>query len=156
MTKRRQLLIITNLLLISICAASPAFSRPIEQIADYSASSLPVLNDELRKKSEDITDVSNRVDTLEAYYAQDTASTDAYVVALAKAPTAYAAGLHLYFKAVTANTGACTLNVNGLGAKSLKSLHDQDPADSYIEAGSIVEVMYDGTNFQILNPDANP
>ena len=43
-----------------------------------------------------------------------------------------------------------------LAAISLKSLHDQDPADSYIEAGSIVTLIYDGTNFQIQSPDANP
>ena len=70
--------------------------------------------------------------------------------------SSYVTGLPVYFYANTANTGACTLNVSQLGAKSLKSLHDQDPADNYIEAGSIVHCVYDGTNFQILSPDANP
>jgi hypothetical protein len=56
----------------------------------------------------------------------------------------------------TANTGACTVNVNGIGAKNLLMLHDQTPADNYIEAGSIVVAVYDGTSFQMIQPDANP
>jgi len=89
-------------------------------------------------------------------YAADAGNNDTYVITLDPAPTALTTGMRVWFKANTANTGACTLNVNGLGAVSLKSLHDQDPQNDYIEAGSIVEVVYDGTNFQILNADANP
>jgi len=70
--------------------------------------------------------------------------------------TAYTTGMVIYLNAGVANTGACTLQINALGAKSLKSLHDQDPQDNYIEAGSYVHLIYDGTNFQILSPDANP
>lgn len=88
-------------------------------------------------------------------YAADAGSNDTYVITLDPAPTAYTTGMRIWFKANTANTGACTLNVNGLGAKNLKSLNNQDPQDNYIEADSIVAVVYDGTSFQILNPDAN-
>jgi hypothetical protein len=62
----------------------------------------------------------------------------------------------IYFYANTLNTGACTININGLGAKALKSLHDQDPQDSYIEAGSMVHAIYDGSVFQMLQADCNP
>lgn len=88
-------------------------------------------------------------------YAADDGSTDAYAITLDPAPNTYTTGMRVWFKAGTANTGACTLNVNGLGAKALKMFHDQDPPDAYIEDGSIVAVCYDGTYFQILNPDAN-
>lgn len=117
---------------------------------------LPVLNEDLRLKDQATIDLTSRVSTLEAVYAADTAANDTYVISLSTAPSTYTTGMSIYFKATTANTGACTLNVNNLGAKSLKSLHDQDPADNYIEAGSIVHVVYDGTNFQIMSPDANP
>ncbi|MDD2869670.1 hypothetical protein [Neomegalonema sp.] len=73
--------------------------------------------------------------------------------------TAYSDGLEIKFKAGVANTGACTLQINALGAKGLKSLHDQDPQDNYIEVGSWVVCIYDtvGTDyFQIVSPDANP
>jgi hypothetical protein len=53
------------------------------------------------------------------------------------------------FKANTGNTGACTLNVNSLGAKSIKVDTDVDPATGDIKAGQIVTVIYDGVNFQL-------
>jgi hypothetical protein len=87
-------------------------------------------------------------------YAADAEASDTYAVTIPN--LSITTGTVVYFKANTANTGACTLNVNGTGAVSLKSLHDQDPADNYIEAGSIVHCVYDGTNWQILSPDANP
>lgn len=88
-------------------------------------------------------------------FAADAEASDTYVIMLASAPAAYSTGMMIVFTANTANTGACTVNVNGLGAKSLKMLHDQDPGNSYIEAGSVVMAVYDGTNFQMIQPAAN-
>ncbi len=89
-------------------------------------------------------------------FAADVNAVDDYKITLTPAPTVYTTGMMITFSAVTANTGACTLNVNLLGQKSLKAFHDQDPPDNYIEAGSIVMCVYDGVNMQILSPDANP
>lgn len=92
-------------------------------------------------------DVQNNAFT----YAADTGSTDAYAITLASAPTAYTAGMVVHFKANTANTGACTLNVNGLGAVAIKKLGGtKDLSDDEIKAGQIVTVVYDGTNFQMI------
>ena len=88
-------------------------------------------------------------------YAADTAANDTYVITLSPIPASYSAGMTIIFKAVTANTGACTVNVNGLGAKNLLSFNDVTPPDNYIEAGSIVVAVYDGTSFQMIQPDAN-
>ena len=65
-------------------------------------------------------------------------------------------GMEIKFSAVRANVGACSLQINALGAKFLKAFNDQDPPNDYIEAGSIVVCIYDGTNFQMIQPDANP
>jgi len=89
-------------------------------------------------------------------FAADAESTDSYVIALQDAPAAYTTGMFVVFTATTANTGSCDVNVNSLGEVNLKSLNNQDPADNYIEAGSVVWAVYDGTYFQILQPDANP
>ena len=89
-------------------------------------------------------------------FAADAQVNDTYVITLSPIPAAYSTGMMIVFTATTANTGACTVNVNALGAKSLKSLHDQDPPDNYIEAGSVVMAVYDGTNFQMIQPDTNP
>lgn len=88
-------------------------------------------------------------------YAPDTAVSDAYAIALTPALTAYAAGQTFRFLVTTANTGAASLNVNALGAKTIKKNHDQDLATGDVEAGSIVTVTYDGTNFQMQSADAN-
>jgi hypothetical protein len=90
----------------------------------------------------------------EGKYAADGGASDSYAITLSPAPTAYYAGMTVRFKANTANTGAATLNVNGLGAKTIKKNHDQDLADGDIESGQIVEVVYDGTNFQMQSQSA--
>jgi hypothetical protein len=87
-------------------------------------------------------------------FAADAEASDTYAITLNPAPTAYTTGMIVTFTANTANTGACTLNVNALGAKSLKVNHDQDPPDNYIESGSVVVAVYDGTNFQVVQGSA--
>ncbi|MDP6081025.1 MAG: hypothetical protein QF435_13210 [Arenicellales bacterium] len=89
-----------------------------------------------------------------AFQATDSGSADTYVIALSPAITAYAAGQMVTFKAANASTGASTLNVNTLGAKTIKKLNDQDIASGDIESGSIVTVVYDGTNFQMTSQTA--
>lgn len=87
-------------------------------------------------------------------YASNSDATDDYTASISQI-SIYQNGLIIYFMANIANTGACTINVNSLGAKALKMKHDQDPTNNYIEAGSIVHAIYDGTNFQMLQPAAN-
>ena len=82
-------------------------------------------------------------------YKADTAADDNYLVALTPTLPGYTKGQSLRFEAQTANTGACTLNVDSFGAKTIKKHHDQDLVTGDIEAGQIVTVTYDGTNFQM-------
>ena len=96
----------------------------------------------------DVATVNQIQSNAPAFQATDTGTANAYVIALSPAITAYAAGQAFTFKAGAASTTASTLNVNGLGTKAIKKLHDQDIASGDIESGSIVTVVYDGTNFQ--------
>jgi hypothetical protein len=48
--------------------------------------------------------------------------------------------------------GAATLNINGLGAKTMKKLVTSDLAANDIILGQMVIIMYDGTNFHYFNP----
>jgi hypothetical protein len=84
-------------------------------------------------------------------FAVDAEAGDAYAIALTPAVTAYTTGQRFAFKANTANTGAASLNVNGLGAITIKKHSSADLASNDIKAGSIVEVSYDGTNFQMVS-----
>jgi len=80
---------------------------------------------------------------------------DAYTITVSGV-AAYTAGMIVTFLATTDNTGACSLDINSIGVGSIKDQAGGDPADSYIDANSFVMVGYDGTNFVLLTPDANP
>lgn len=88
-------------------------------------------------------------------YAADAQASDTYVITLSPAPTAYTAGMTISFKANTANTGAATLNVNSLGAKTIVKNYNVTLANNDIKANQIIEVVYDGTNFQMISPISN-
>jgi hypothetical protein len=85
-------------------------------------------------------------------YAADSGAADAYVIAPSPAITAYAAGQGFRVKIANANTGACTINVSGVGAKSIKRPDGNDPSADDMIAGQIAVLIYDGTNFQLTNP----
>jgi hypothetical protein len=89
-----------------------------------------------------------------AGYAADAGASDTYAVTLPIVPSSYYTGMIVEFKANTANTGAATLNVNSLGAKTIKKNATSDLSDNDIAANQIVQVIYDGTNFQLLSPTA--
>ncbi len=84
-------------------------------------------------------------------YAADAVGTDSYAITISPAITAYAAGQVFTFKAGTANTGACTLNVSGLGAKTIKKDVSTDLSTGDILANQDVVVVYDGTNMQMVS-----
>lgn len=87
-------------------------------------------------------------------YAADAGSTDTYAITI-NGISAYATGQVFKFKANTVNTGAATLNVNSLGAKTIVKNYNATLADGDIKANQLVEVIYDGTNMQLLSPVAN-
>lgn len=84
-------------------------------------------------------------------YGVDSGISDAYVITLSPAPTAYALGQQFTFKANTANTGSASLNVNGLGTKIITGSGGASLSTNQIRAGQIITVVYDGTNFRIFN-----
>ncbi len=88
-------------------------------------------------------------------YAADAVGTDAYAITLSPVPAAYATGMVVNFKAGTVNTGAATVNVNGLGAKSILRPDGSALSDGDIAANQIVQVIYNGTSFLMLSPVAN-
>ena len=84
-------------------------------------------------------------------YAADAGSTDDYAITITPAITAYTLGQEFTFKANTANTGAATLNVSGLGAKAIiRSDGSSALSTGDIIAGEIVQVIYDGTSMRMF------
>ena len=79
-------------------------------------------------------------------YGTDSGAADAYVVTMPYTPTAYTDGMLVAFKAGNANTGACTVNVDSLGAKSIKRQDGSAPIAGDIAANKIVELRYNSTS----------
>jgi hypothetical protein len=64
--------------------------------------------------------------------------------------TAYAAGNTFRFIAAGNNTGAVTLNINGLGAKDVTKNGATALIAGDITSSATIEVVYDGTRFQLI------
>ena len=84
-------------------------------------------------------------------YAADTGAADAYTIALDPALSGYITGMPIFFKAANTNTGASTLDIDGLGVRSIKKSIDADLAPGDILKDQIIVVVYDGTNFQMVS-----
>ena len=69
--------------------------------------------------------------------------------------TAYAAGQTFRFIVATTNTGSTTLNINSIVAKSITKNGTTTLGAGDLIVNSIVQVIYDGTQFQIINPSSN-
>ena len=94
-------------------------------------------------------------------YCADSGSTDAYACShpTGYQLTTYITGRRQTFLANTANTGAATLALDGLSAIALKVRAGStkiDPPTGTICAGSKVEVVYDGTDFEIVSLPCSP
>lgn len=83
-------------------------------------------------------------------YVVDTGVANTYAIAPSPAITAYAAGQVFVWKAVNANTAASTLNVNSLGAVAIKSAVGGALIGGEITANSIIMVVHNGTDFNVV------
>jgi len=78
--------------------------------------------------------------------------TDTITGTLSPGLTAYTAGQMFYFVAGGANTGAVTLNIDGLGSRNMTRHGSVALVAGDILSGEVSVVVYDGTRFQLLNP----
>lgn len=78
--------------------------------------------------------------------------TDTLTGSLTPAITAYATGNLFSFVAVATNTGATTINLNSLGAKSITKSGTTALAAGDLVSGQVYLIEYDGTRFQLINP----
>ena len=64
--------------------------------------------------------------------------------------TAYATGAMYYFTPAATNTGAATINIDSLGAKSITKNGTTALAAGDLTSGKVAVVVYDGTRFQLV------
>ena len=80
-----------------------------------------------------------------------TGSSNAYVVAYSPAITAYVTGQVYSFITNFQNTGSATVNINTVGAITLKKLGGTNLASADLGSGAAVQCVYDGTNCQVIS-----
>lgn len=107
-----------------------------------------------------LLDTATVADTMQAaqLVTLTSSGTDTYAGTAGVTATAYTTGTHYTFTANTANTGAASLNVNGLGAKTIVKVVGgvtTTLADNDIRNGQVCDVAYDGTNFQLQSTLGN-
>lgn len=116
-------------------------------------------------KHTNVDAASARTDYARASQLQDNAlawggttggSANVLTASLSPAITAYAAGLRVQFIAGNSNSGAATLNVNGVGAKDIKKYTSATAlVANEILSGGVYECIYDtsaGGRWILLNP----
>jgi hypothetical protein len=104
------------------------------QIGSYD--NIPAIND--------VTTVSNLITV---------AGTNTLTGLGSPAVVAYTAGSQYSFLPQNNNTGAVTINIDTLGAKSITKFGTVPLTGGEIVAGSFAIVEYDGTRFQLINPN---
>lgn len=90
----------------------------------------------------------------------DTGAVNAYAFTINDPTvTAYKAGQKFQFIPANTNTGAATLDINGIGAPAILKSGTSGPTPlvgNELVVGNIVEVEYDGTEFQVIAGLAPP
>ena len=81
----------------------------------------------------------------------DTGSANTYAITPSPAFSSYVAGQTFTFYPAHANTGASTLNVNGLGTKTIQ-YNGNALISGQLKTTTLVTVQYDGTYFQLKTP----
>lgn len=84
-------------------------------------------------------------------YLTSISGTNTIVATAALGMSAYAAGQVFRFIVANANTGAVTININAIGAKSITKSGAIALAADDLVANSVVQIVYDGTQFQLLS-----
>ncbi len=91
----------------------------------------------------------------QATFIYDSTHTNAYSGSLPDPILSYKMGMKIDLMVANSNTGAVTLNIDGLGAKSIKKNGSEALASGDITAGKIVPLIYDGVNFQVVGGSGN-
>ena len=88
------------------------------------------------------------------YFSTSVTGTDTLVAT--SSAGAYTQGMQVIFQVPSNNTGATTINVNSLGAKKIVKQDNQELEAEDLLAGYICKIVYDGTNFRLLNIPHSP
>ena len=122
-----------------------AFNEPLNELANFISFSGLVPSDT------DLTQLTQGVRLQRVNYGVDTGSVNALSVALVPPLSSYAVGTPLRVLVGNSNTGASTINVNGLGVRAIKRPDGSDLGPGDLKAGGIANLVDDGAHYQLVN-----
>lgn len=104
--------------------------------------------------SNPIWTVDNIVDSqlVTLYGGVDTGSANAYVLNFVANFTGYADGIVIYWLPANTNTGATTVNVNGLGPVNILNQDGTALVRGQIQANVFQTIIYQGVGFKLITP----
>ena len=85
-------------------------------------------------------------------YLNSVSGTNTITASMTPALTVYSAGMILVFTPANNCTGATTINIDSLGAKSIVKGDGTALESGDLQASTTHAILYDGTNFVLLNP----
>lgn len=136
-----------KLFFILMTIASSALAQ--QQVINVGSSANDGTGDNLRAAFVKVN--ANDAELYSNILASATASgTNTYTATPDPAITSYAAGQKFVITFTNANSASSTINLNGLGAKTLKKDVTTNLASGDIKAGGCYLIVYDGTNFQVI------
>jgi hypothetical protein len=102
-----------------------------------------------------LTSALINVNDLTGLYIAGGGTAQAQTATLSPAATALSTGLHVYWKPAAANSAAApTLAVNGLTATTITKCGTTALVANDLTTTAVAHVIYDGTQYQLLNPQA--
>lgn len=88
------------------------------------------------------------------YYGTSSSAANTYTSTISGI-SGYYAGLRVAIQIDNENTGASTINVNGLGAKAIRYPDNQALLGQEIAPNMVTDMMYDGVVFKLISPPLN-
>ena len=132
-------------------------SKPLTAPQAFSGLSPPWSLTQLDSNFSSIAAAINDSATYSNYLIDQSGAANSIVVNFPAGITAaYTAGLLVQFKIAITCTGACTLNVNSLGATNLVNPDGSAMSPGQLQALGIYVAQYDGTQFQLLGSIVGP
>jgi hypothetical protein len=93
-------------------------------------------------------------ETSQVHFGIDTGVANALVASVSPGISSYQAGMLCLIAVANSNTTAATINLNGLGPKSVVRASGGPLSANDLLAGTLAEIGYDGTYFELLNVQA--
>lgn len=98
------------------------------------------------------SDIAKNIQSWTFLYWVDVGANDTYVISLTPTLTAYTTWQTISFKPNTVNTWACTINIDWLWAKSIKSISWADLVSWDLKSWKIYTLKYNWTDFIVQTP----